>query len=88
MKDHIILHKDKIKELTWNLRNLSQEQRDLARDKLMPFAGKPLYRPDLVKMLRELRNNSQISKIDYEGLSETLLKLFEEQDLSSHQSRQ
>ena len=76
MKDHIILHKDQIKELTWNLGSLNQEQRDLLRDKLLPFAGRPIYRQDLIKMLRELHHSGKISQIDYEGLSESLLKLF------------
>lgn len=77
MREHIVLHKDQIKELTWNLKSLDERQRELLREKLMQFAGERFYRHDLIKMLRELRDAGQISKVDYEGLSETLLKLFE-----------
>lgn len=78
MKEHIILHKEQIKELTWELKSLNEAQRELLREKLLSQAGKPLYRRDLVKMLRELRDSGKISRIDYECLSEALLKLFEE----------
>lgn len=78
MKDHIILHKDQIKELTWELKSLNDEQRNLLREKLLLQAGEPLYRRDLVHMLRELRDSGKISRIDYDGLSIVLLKLFEE----------
>lgn len=78
MKEHIVLHKDQIKDLVWNFDTLNQSQKELLRDKLLSFAGEPLYRKELIKMLRELRDGGQISKIDYESLSETLLKLFEQ----------
>jgi hypothetical protein len=78
MKEYIILHKDQIKELTWNLKSLDERQRNLLREKLGSFASRPLYRRDLVLMLRELRDSGQISKIDFEGLSEILTKLFED----------
>lgn len=77
MKDHIILHRDQIKELTWEQKSLNESQRELLRAKLLPQAGEPLYRRDLVKMLRELRDSRQISRIDYEVLLEALTKLFE-----------
>ncbi len=78
MKDHIILHKDQIKELTWEQPSLNESQRELLREKLLPQAGRPLYRRELVRLLRELRDSGKISRIDYENLSEVLLKLFED----------
>lgn len=78
MSDKIVLYKDQIKHIIWNLETLNQSQKELLRNKLLSFAGEPLYRKELIKMLRSLRDSEQISRIDYDALSEALLKLFEE----------
>jgi|GEM_PF-5178416 len=67
---YVELTSESLKEITYGVRSLNQEQRELVRRALAPYVGKQLWENDLKRILREFKESRALSSIDMDALRE------------------